>query len=188
MPRTSNKREQLVQSARDLIHQQGYRHTTLADIAAHSAVPLGNVYYYFKTKDDIARAVINEHRASFADLFDRLDTDIAEPRGRLHALLDVIDAMKNVTSESGCPIGSLCLELNKTDGPLANAAGEIVRDQLDWVAQQFVALNYDAERAGSLATELISQLQGLSLLSNALHDPALITAQLQRLHRWLDTV
>lgn len=188
MPRASNKREKLIQAARDLIHQQGYRHTTLADIAEQSGVPLGNVYYYFKTKDDIARAVIREHRASFDAMFAQLDADIPEPRARLHALLDHVESMKTVTAESGCPVGGLCLELNKTDGPLAEEAGGIVRSQLAWVRRQFAALGHDETRAGALATELISQLQGLSLLSNALHDPALITAQIQRLHRWLETV
>ena len=60
MPRTSNKRERLLAAARDLIHEQGFKPTTLADIARESDVPLGNVCYYFKSKDDIAGAIILE--------------------------------------------------------------------------------------------------------------------------------
>ena len=41
-----------------LIHKQGFNLTTLADIAQEANVPLGNVYYYFKTKESIAEAVI----------------------------------------------------------------------------------------------------------------------------------
>jgi TetR/AcrR family transcriptional regulator, transcriptional repressor for nem operon len=37
----------------------GFRQTTLADIAREARVPLGNVYYYLKTKDDIGRSIID---------------------------------------------------------------------------------------------------------------------------------
>ena len=52
------KRERLVAAATELLHQQGIERTTLADIAKAADVPLGNVYYYFKTKDDVIAAVI----------------------------------------------------------------------------------------------------------------------------------
>jgi TetR/AcrR family transcriptional repressor of nem operon len=46
--RTRGKRERLVAAATKMLHEQGVEKTTLADTAA-AAVPLGNVYYYFKT-------------------------------------------------------------------------------------------------------------------------------------------
>ncbi|MCK5749515.1 MAG: TetR/AcrR family transcriptional regulator, partial [Oricola sp.] len=55
------KREALVQAAAELFWTRGYEASSLADIASAARVPLGNVYYYFKTKSDLAGAV--------ADLF-----------------------------------------------------------------------------------------------------------------------
>ncbi|MBI3606932.1 MAG: TetR/AcrR family transcriptional regulator [Nitrospirae bacterium] len=57
----TDKRTRLIEAANTLVQQQGFNQTTLADIALKSKVPLGNVYYYFKTKDDIGHALI-EHR------------------------------------------------------------------------------------------------------------------------------
>ena len=54
----------LIEAANKLIHRQGFNQTTLADIARESEVPLGNVYYYFRTKEEIGSALI-EHRANF---------------------------------------------------------------------------------------------------------------------------
>ena len=54
----AGKRERLVTSAREAIHHQGVEATTLADIAQAADVPVGNVYYYFKTKDDLVVAAI----------------------------------------------------------------------------------------------------------------------------------
>ena len=52
------KRERLIAAAVELVYRQGVARTTLADIAQAADVPVGNVYYYFKTKDDIIAAVV----------------------------------------------------------------------------------------------------------------------------------
>ena len=49
------KRERLIAAAAQRIYEQGVEKTTLADIAAAAGVPLGNVYYYFKTKATSSR-------------------------------------------------------------------------------------------------------------------------------------
>lgn len=186
MPRTSNKREKLLEAARELIHQQGYRHTTLAEIAERSEVPLGNVYYYFKTKDDLAAAVIKEHLESFSEQFKRWENEISDPKARLHTLLDYLQSMKDTLAEAGCPIGSLCQELSKEDRPLAEQAGDILTMQLTWVQTQFEALGF--EKARALATELVTNLQGISLLANSLNDAEMVTQQINRLKGWLDNL
>src|SRR6266487_625631 len=60
-PRRPGKRERLVGAAMQLLHQQGAERTTLADIAKMADVPPGNVYYYFKAKDDVIAAAIGAH-------------------------------------------------------------------------------------------------------------------------------
>jgi AcrR family transcriptional regulator len=183
MPRISNKREKLLAAARELIHQQGYRHTTLAEIAQRSEVPLGNVYYYFKTKDDLAAAVIKEHLESLTTQFKRWEAEIATPQARLTALLDYLESFKDMLAEAGCPIGSLCQELSKENGPLAEQAGSILTFQLDWVERQFAAMGH--EDARDLAIEMVTNLQGISLLANSLNDAEMVTQQVTRLRGWL---
>src|ERR1700737_326584 len=56
-----DKRQRLVEGARLVLHQQGVEKTTLADIAQAADVPVGNVYYYFKTKDELVQAAIDAH-------------------------------------------------------------------------------------------------------------------------------
>ena len=53
-----DKRSQLVSAAVGLAYQNGFGATSLADIAREAKVPLGNVYYYFKTKDEIGEAIV----------------------------------------------------------------------------------------------------------------------------------
>ena len=63
-PAKGGKRERLIEGARQLIYRQGVERTTLADLAAQTDVPVGNIYfycYYFKTKDDLLDAVVQAH-------------------------------------------------------------------------------------------------------------------------------
>jgi AcrR family transcriptional regulator len=56
---SAGKRERLVAGARERLHAQGVERTTLADVAQAAGVPVGNVYYYFKTKDELVQAVVD---------------------------------------------------------------------------------------------------------------------------------
>ena len=59
--RKQGKRERLVAAAREVIYRQGVETTTIAEIAHAADVPVGNVYYYFKTKDELVAAAIDGH-------------------------------------------------------------------------------------------------------------------------------
>lgn len=56
--RRRRSRERLLRSAVDVISENGIDATTISDIAERADVGLGTVYYYFKSKDDLARAVM----------------------------------------------------------------------------------------------------------------------------------
>lgn len=55
----NSKRERLREAANSLFLSKGYANTSLADIAKEAKVPLGNVYYYFKTKKEFLDEVIS---------------------------------------------------------------------------------------------------------------------------------
>jgi TetR/AcrR family transcriptional repressor of nem operon len=57
--KTSISRGKLVKSARDLFRHQGYNKTTIDDISAASGLNRGSIYFYFKGKEDLARAALD---------------------------------------------------------------------------------------------------------------------------------
>src|ERR1700741_3280668 len=99
--RQLGKRERLVESARALIHEQGVHSTTLADIAERADVPLGNVYYYFKTKDDLVGAVLDRYRQEAAALIQAWERH-RTPQARLKALVANWSDMRDEIARSGC--------------------------------------------------------------------------------------
>lgn len=184
MVRISDKRERLLEAAKALIYRQGLAQTTLADIAQESGVPLGNVYYYFKSKDEIATAVVQEYKNAVADVLQALDESEADPKRRLVWFIKRVSASKDEIADRGCRVGSLCQELNKDARPLANKADDIIAAQVRWATAQFKLLGH--KDAGDLAVQLVATLQGISLLGNALKSPAVISRQVTMLCDWIE--
>ena len=182
----TSKRTRLLQAANKLVHQQGFNQTTLADIAQEAEVPLGNVYYYYKTKEDIGQALI-EHRANFYGALLASWEKSPDPKKRILALIEEVESQRDVLACSGCPIGSLCQELHKDGGPLADKSASLLAAILTWLEQQFRLLGKGAESA-DLALQLLSALQGASLITHTFHQPDLIVRETTRLKAWMEAL
>ncbi len=184
MARASDKRERLIEAAKDLFYRQGVNATTLADVAQASGVPLGNVYYYFKTRDDLAAAAIDGRDADICNLLDDCCHGQCDGRSRLLRMLDTLAARADLLAERGCPIGSLCQELGRTSPHLAGKAERILTRMVDWCEQQFREMGRPDAR--SLAIQMAADLQGISLVGHALRDPGVIREQAGRMRAWVE--
>ncbi len=184
MPRQSDKRARLIKAAKTLLLKKGYNETTLADIAQEAEVPLGNVYYYFKTKEAIGLAVIQQHMEDLDLCFAEWNL-FSTPKERLQALSSTGYQSLEDTISWGCMIGSLCQELCKSTSSLSQAAAQLMNKLIDWVQAQFTALGKN-EQARNLAIRLISHMQGIALLSNTFKDQEIAIHQKADVQNWLD--
>ncbi len=179
------KRERLIAAARQRVYEQGAERTTLADIAAAAGIPLGNVYYYFKTKDDLIRAVVEAHLRDVGAILAGLEAAHAAPRDRLKALFGVLAEQRELIARYGCPHGTLCLELDKrADGP--GLAAELMRVPLEWTRRQFEAMGRPDAR--DLAFQVVARYQGTTLLASTFRDPDLMAQEAARVARWIDAL
>lgn len=186
MPRKTDKRVRLIEAAKVLIHQQGFNLTTLADIAQEADVPLGNVYYYFKTKEAIGEAVIEKRAAEYAEMLIKLDEN-TDPYTRLCAFIKLGVEDLELVARYGCPVGGLCQELGKQGGPLADQAAKLLHDVLTWAGKQFKTLGF-GEKSEELALNLVSSVQGMHLLTHTFKEPKLAHIQTKTLLAWLDNL
>ncbi|MER5682149.1 TetR/AcrR family transcriptional regulator [Streptomyces sp. NPDC002205] len=179
------KRERLAAAAARVLHEQGVEQTTIADIARAADVPLGNVYYYFKTKDQLVEAAIDAHAQSLRSMIGVLD-ELPAPQDRLKALLNGWVEQRELTAQYGCPTGTMASELDKRADGLDQSVAKVIEVLLDWVEQQFRAMGRSDSR--ELAVALIAAYQGISLLTNTFRDPDLMAAEGRRLERWIDSL
>jgi AcrR family transcriptional regulator len=179
------KRERLVTGASELLHRQGVQQTTLAEIAQLARVPPGNVYYYFKTKDELVQAVI----ASWADRFRALLASLEgrrSPTARLKALARSWVEQRELIARYGCPLGTLCSELDKREDGLDREAADVFGIVIDWAEGQFRQMGRRDGR--ELAVTLLAGVQGAALLANTFRDPEIMTRQIRQLERWIDSL
>lgn len=176
MPKKPDKRHCLIEIAKKLIYQQGLNMTTLTDLALEADVPLGNLYYYFKKKEDIGIAVLNSIAVEQQTFFQQLDKE-PSPKARLHYFLEHAKQKAKLIALQGGPIGTLCQELAKERGTLHNLAAKLMMDCLLWIEAQFYTSGY-IEEASDLSLDLMYKLQGICLLGYTFKKPNLITQQI----------
>ena len=128
-----NTRDQILSKGARLIHAQGYKATGLKQILGAAGISKGSFYFYFKSKDDFGRAVIDHFTSSIDEVFaSHLRDDGIEPLERLNRLLDYYEsAFKKSKATLGCPIGNLSLELADTN--------EELRKRLQAAVEGFIA-------------------------------------------------
>src|SRR5258708_8735571 len=113
MPKTkTDKRSRLIQTAVKLAYRHGFRTTSLADIAAAAKIPVANVYYYFKTKDEIGEAIVEQRLLEFRALREQWDR-AGSPKERLQACVENTLYNPDVLARGACPFATLCSTFTK---------------------------------------------------------------------------
>lgn len=179
----ADNRTRLLRAAEKVTYRRGFGNTALADIAEEARVPLGNVYYYFKTKDEIGNAIVELRISRFRRLLQELDK-ADSPKERLCGFVQLKINNRETLARSGCPVGTLCSELHKHGGAVAKKSTVLFAEALAWMEAQFKALGKGADSRG-LAVHLLSATQGVSVLAHTFHDPGMVEMEAARLKEWI---
>lgn len=178
-------RADIVTCAKQLFYERGYGGTSFSDIVDASGLYRGNIYHYFKTKDEILQAVIEQHLSDFRGLMTQWDKEIIEPKLRLLAFIHMIAGRQNDLVKYGCPIGTLNTELGKDQCDLQQAARALFDLFRDWIAARFVELGYRDE-AVSLALHLLGRAQGIAVITHVYQDAKLLQHETDQLKTWIE--
>src|ERR1700680_3469076 len=181
-----DKRSRLVGAAVDLAYQNGFGATSLSDIAREAKVPLGNVYYYFKTKDEIGEAIVELRLAQLSAQRQRWN-EAGSPKDRLCACVQDVFENKDFLAQRGCAVGTFCSELHKAGSSVATRETKIFAPHLAWIHIQFRALGHGKDSSG-LAVHLLSAMQGVSILAHSCHDSGLVATETKRLKSWIQSL
>ncbi len=131
MKTKADNRTRLLQAAENTTYRYGFGNTAIADIAKEAQIPLGNVYYYFKTKDEIGDAIVELRVSRFRKLLQEFEK-AGSPKERLCAFVQVKIKNREELARNGCPVGTLCSELRKLGGTAASKSKVLFATALDW--------------------------------------------------------
>lgn len=82
-PGRARKRHRIIDAATELFRTQGYRKTSVDQVAEGAGVAKGTVYLYFQTKAELLVAAIAREKRMYLARFRSVFEDALEPRERL---------------------------------------------------------------------------------------------------------
>lgn len=177
-------RDRIVDKADQLFYEQGFEHTSFAQIAEALGISRGNFYYHFKTKDEILDAVIGHRLVRTNSMLESWELEGDTPMDRIRSFINILVMNRAKIKRYGCPVGTLCSELSKLAHPEREHANELFTLFRTWLRRQFEQLGH-SDDADELAMHLLAFSQGIATLSSAFQDEKFIYSEVNRLNEWL---
>lgn len=174
----SNNRQQLIETAADLFHRQGYQATGLEQLLAVSGVARSNFYYHFKSKRELAIEVVHH----WTRLYDEglvkptLGNPALGPREQLQGLFErAAESQDPSTGRIGCPLGRLSVDLAAREPVIQRVLDDYFASLRERIAASLrmppsgEALS--ARNVEDLADLALCALEGSLLMSHLRSDP-----------------
>ena len=172
-----DSRERIVQAAADLFYLQGFQGTSLDMVARKAEANRGSLYYFFKSKKNLALAVIDHFERLLHDHF--IEPALGGEENGREKLARLADFYSRMPSQSapccGCPIGKLSLELCGIDEDFRLRFKEVwaaVISRIEVAVRQSVEeeLLRPVEDTTGLARVFFEQIQGAHLIARSMLD------------------
>ncbi len=126
--RGRDTRSRLRELALQLFAEQGYEKTSLREIAERLGVTKAALYYYFKSKEDIVRSLVEDYMAEIDELIAWGKTQPSSPETRAEIIRRYLDIIANGTAvfrllhQNQAAVSSLAA---------AKERGELFRERMD---------------------------------------------------------
>lgn len=180
----SSTREHIIEAADMLFYQRGYDHTSFADIADKVKISRGNFYYYFKTKDDILEAVIQQRAAQTRSLLETWEEEAGGAEDCIRSFIQILMVNGPKIKRYGCPVGTLNTELAKLNHSSKQQAKAIFSLFQRWLKKQFEKMGHETE-AEYLAMHLLARSQGVATMAIAYQDDKFVKREVAEMEAWL---
>ncbi len=185
MAKHNEKRDILVATAAGLFWRQGYAVTSLADIAMNSGIPLGNIYYYFKSKAELARGVADIFVAETEGMLTEITEADQNPRRRLQLLIEKLAHSLKSRVENGCPIALGIRDFRHESPDAASRAAESFSLLIGFIGRELGRSGIRPSSALGIARNAVTEWQGGIMLAHGLKDPTVLAESFRRMERLL---
>src|SRR5215831_13361708 len=186
-------RDQILDAAGRLIHLQGYHCTSLDDVLRESGVGKGNFYYYFRSKEELGYAILEQLVSGFVER--TLEPCFADPNepplAQISCFLDhLVQAQRDRQCRGGCAMGNLAAELSDVHEGFRKRLASVFTT---WHGRLAEALA-EAKRRGQVgavcdpdasARFLVASLEGAILLTKLSKDIGVMEQCVGELKRYL---
>jgi TetR/AcrR family transcriptional regulator, transcriptional repressor for nem operon len=172
MPKISDTRDRLINSARFLFWERGFAGTTMADLLSHAEVNSGSFYHFFESKEALLREVLRGYLEALRPVIvEPAFSKAAEPIARIFAILEGYrDRIVQTDCKYGCPLGRLALEIDPENRPAHGLIAENFAGWIDAIRQcidQFQECLPKGTDSKGVATFVLAVMEGGVMLSRS---------------------
>jgi AcrR family transcriptional regulator len=176
---TPGPRAAMIDGAISLMRERGVAATSFADVLARSGAPRGSIYHHFPGgKTQLVEEATVSASKWVGTGIERI-LDASDTVGALRALVDIWrTGLEESRYEQGCPIAAAALGTERGARVIAGASFD------SWCALLTTKLAGEGvpdERAGSIATLIVSALEGALILAQAQESSAALDAVVDEL-------
>ncbi|GGX84056.1 TetR family transcriptional regulator [Streptomyces minutiscleroticus] len=183
-------RERMVFSAAQLIRREGVASTGMREVAAHAGAPRGSLQHYFPGgKEQLVNEAVGWAGRYAGRRVARFLAALPEPTpGGLFAEMarQWTDEYESAGFAGGCPVAAATVDCAETTASTRRAAAAAFAAWTGPVAGALTDMGVPGERAGALATLMISTLEGAILIARAEQDVRALTNAVRELGPLLD--
>ena len=159
----------IVLASRELLMNEGYAQFSMRNVAARAGVHLANVQYYFKTREDLVRALLDDTDARYRASYDELRACApADRTARFEAVIDF--HLKDVaTWETRRYFIQLWALLTTIDGRSGGLMNELYAIDIQQISECIAELTPDTEPAEvrRRASVLAAMIEGMTVVRGA---------------------
>lgn len=184
MPRSKVSEKIILKQSLRVFRKKGYNNTKMEDIAAACGLLKGSLYHYYKSKEELMKAVIKYmHHFYQEKAFQVVHDDSMGGRQKLQVLADFAQE-QFLASESGCLFGNLALETFGNEEDLSILVKDFFTEWRNTLIQIFEE-RYAPEQADIIASDVIAQVEGAVMMVRIFGDRTyLYRATARMLAKW----
>ena len=160
--RGQRRRQEIIESAIYLIQENGYQGVTLREVAKRINIRIGNLQYYFRTKQDLLLAIFEHQRSIHSDNFQQ---SILEASSKSAQLLMLIDRCLISIKNSNVQLWRLLVALAQHDEDAAKVLRKEQQHLHSQTSQTLMLIDdrFNHQHAEHLARCLWVLIDGLTL-------------------------
>jgi TetR/AcrR family transcriptional repressor of lmrAB and yxaGH operons len=168
-------KQRIVESMLELVQIHGYSGTGLNTVLAHSGAPKGSLYFHFPDgKEELGELAVDLAGQQFEALITAALRGSPTNGSSATTVTAVVAALSELLEANdfqvGCPVSVVALEMGAASDRLRSACVVAYESWIVPVAEFLEARGHDAEVARSLASSVISLMEGAMIVARARRD------------------
>ncbi|MFI8230009.1 TetR/AcrR family transcriptional regulator [Streptomyces sp. NPDC085900] len=183
-------RERMVFSAAQLIRRDGVAATGMREVAAHAEAPRGSLQHYFPGgKEQLVNEAVGWAGRYAGRRVARFLAALDEPTPSglfAEMVRQWTDEYESAGFAAGCPVAAATVDCAESVPSTREAVAAAFTTWTAPVARALAGMGVPEERAGALATLMISALEGAILIARAERDVRALTTVTRELGPLLD--